>query len=155
MIESKNISGIYAGVTFNDDTTAALGSYIEKNQISNSINPIDLHTTLISQDNITHNGILEQYSSILYEGTTIGLDIWETQINTKCLVLVFDCPELTLRHQLLIEKYNIVYKFSEFIPHITLSYNFTLDSVEHLSDFSDKIVMIEEFQKESDIWKSQ
>jgi len=125
--EIKELNGTYAGYRFSTNTKNSLYDFINKYKIPNKIDKNELHTTLLySTKNLPNYKAAGKLESP-YIGIPKKFFIWDTKNDdgdTKLvLVLTFKCPELVARHKELMKKYNAKFDFSEYKPHVTLSYD--------------------------------
>lgn len=148
--------GTYIGALFDTQTTEAIHRYLITNKIPNSLRPHKLHATILrSRKPCIGYTSVGSYSTPIV-GTPNQLQIWNSSIkvngdHTNCLVLTFQCPELLNRHIWLSTKHAVTHEFSEYEPHITLSYNCGDIDIKQLSpigDIIDKIVVTEEYGTE-------
>lgn len=119
--------GVYVCTLLDDQTKEELIQYITDYQIPNAVTKEQLHSTLIYSDsNVLDLKPICDYPNPLI-GQSIGIEIWDgpsIESNTKkYLVLTFKCDGLLDRHQQILNEYNIQHKYSEFISHVTLSYD--------------------------------
>lgn len=49
----------------------------------------------------------------------------------RCLVLVLDCPELSALNAEIVSCYGATSNFADYIPHVTVSYNYPHETVPH------------------------
>lgn len=155
---TEKLPGTYAGVRFSPATKTAIENLIEELGVPNPTNSQKFHTTLLySRDNLPNYKALGKLSTPL-TGTATEVVIWETQPdedgNTKnCLVVKYDCDDLTERHHKLLKEHNASYDF-EYQPHITLSYDIgdwdKLDEAQALVDSLPTIEIVEEYQMDLD-----
>ena len=126
--EETEEKGTYAGVRFCYDTVSRIKAYIEENEIAQPVPDEKLHTTLLYSrkflPDYTPQGEIDP--PLVGKGTKF--DVWESQPNengekSNCLVMEYDCPELTERHESLMKEHGGTFDFDEYKPHVTLSYN--------------------------------
>jgi len=146
MEESNN--GTYAAVRFSEDTKNDLVTFINDNNIPNSVDINELHTTLLySRKHLPDYIPTGTYPSKLI-GTPIKFEKWPTNPTngkvTMCLVLRYDCDELHERHEHLMNTHSATYDFKNYNPHITLSYDVGSLQVDDLPIFTGKIEIVEE-----------
>ena len=66
-------------------------------------------------------------------------------------MLKYTCPELNVRHAYLMEKHSATYDFSDFMPHITLSYDIcdlNIATLPNIHDYLDTVVIVNEYSRE-------
>lgn len=124
LFEKKETKGTYAGVCFNDETTQAIKKYISDNNIPNGV-PVDkLHTTLLYSRKFLPDYVPQGDIDPPFTGTVTGLTVWLTQDKkSRCLIMKYDCPELTERHKFLMETHGATFDYDSYKTHVTLSYD--------------------------------
>lgn len=125
--QPENKKGTYAGVKFDSDTNRALHQYIKENNIPNSVRPDRFHTTVLYSRKHLPNYKPAGKIQPPMTGNPTGLTVWETNgensPKTKCLIFLYDSPELVKRHKSLMKEHEATYDYPEFKPHVTLSYD--------------------------------
>lgn len=131
--------GVFIELRFDKETINNIKQYLNDNNIQNPVDLNELHLTLLYsrkgiQDYIPYNELKDE---ILYP---ISLHIWQTQFGTNCLVCEVYNDKLIKYHNNLIKYHNASHDFKQFIPHITLSYDFKGDLNDlYFPDFNFKI----------------
>ena len=143
--------GTYAAVRFGDDTKDNIESFINDNEIPNSVPRDKLHTTLLYSrkycPDYSPPGNLEQP----LEGTPTEFDVWKSQPDeegnrSNCLVMKYDCEDLVNRHNELMDEHGATFDFDEYRPHVTLSYDIGDMSIDNLNpDSIGPINVVEEY----------
>lgn len=142
--------GTYAAVNFSDKTKKAVQNYIDKNDIPNPLNSDKFHTTLLySRKHLPDYEPKGEYEESLV-GTPTGFEKWPSQPDedgnvSMCLVLKFDCPELTQRHHDLMDEHQATFDYPEYKTHITLSYNVGDLQCADLPDFPENLEIVGEY----------
>lgn len=113
--------GTYAEAAVSAKTKKELLDFIKKNNI---VNPVKtFHCTLVySKESCPGIKAIKLPLPVTASVTEFKLFDYKRK---KCLVLVLDSPELNRYHYDANEQYNASYDYLEYIPHITLSYDFT------------------------------
>lgn len=150
--------GTYAGVKFSDDTSKLIKQYLDDNKIPNAISPNKLHTTLLySRKHLPDYKAIGTYPKPLI-GTPGNFDVWKSNnedgSSTNCLVVEFDCPELSKRHDELMDEHKATYDFPDYKTHITLSYDIGDMDIKDLPSFIDTVPTIKickEYQEQLDL----
>lgn len=149
----KPKKGTYAGVNFSDATIKAVHQYAVDNKIPKALKPEKYHTTVLYSRKYLPNykpaGTFEKP----LVGKFTGFDIWKSSPDknedpTNCLVMEFDCPELTKRHNDLMDEHDATYDFDEYKTHITLSYDVGDLTVDSLPKFKDNIDIVSEYHED-------
>lgn len=156
IIEKKDNKGTYAGVRFDDDTNDSIKKYIEDNDIPNGISPKDFHTTLLYSRKFLPDYEPEGVYSQPMIGKPVGFEKWSTQPDdngkvSACLVLRYDCDQLTSRHEALMQEHEATYDYPEYKPHITLSYDIGSLQVKDLPKFDSELKIVKEYSEELDV----
>lgn len=132
--------GLFVCVNFSNNTLKALKEYQIANNIQNPLDTTDLHTTVVhSKDPISN---FQPLGQINWQGTFTRFDIFDSD-GDNCLVLRFACPELSQRWKDTI-KMGAKWKYDQFRPHITLSYNAGDIDLNSLPPYTGLINIIEE-----------
>ncbi len=150
--------GTYAGVRFSDDTKKLIEKYLDDNKIPNAISPDKLHTTLLySRKYLPEYKALGTYPKPLI-GTPGKFDVWKSSnedgSSANCLVIEFDCPDLSKRHKELMDEHEGTYDFPTYKTHITLSYDIGNMDIKDLPPFIDTVPTIKickEFSEDLDL----
>lgn len=118
-----NQKGTYAGVRFDNKTLDKIEYWLKENCIENAVPRDKLHSTLLYSrkylPDYTPQGDLRNPMI----GVPYAFDIWTSSSGKNCLVLKFICNALQLRHEYLMKIHNATFDYSEYTPHITLSYD--------------------------------
>jgi hypothetical protein len=94
---------------------------------------------------------LEPRDSVKYVATFSGYDIFDGSAGTdKALVMKLNAPGVLARHLEIMAKYGATYDFPVYIPHITLTYNYTGGDVL-LPPFNDNIILGDEYVEDLDL----
>jgi len=131
-------NGTFVGARFTDKTKNQLRKYLYDNNIPNPINPNEVHTTIIYSrkdlPTFTPRGMFANP----YLGTPTNFELFTSKpdmfksYSSNALVLRFDSPELTKRHNEIRNNFGATHDYDEYKPHITLSYDagdFDIDSI--------------------------
>ena len=120
--DMKHPDGTYMAVTCNRATRAALDKWSTEHNIPNPVDPKDFHITIV----YSRKGVpeLADYEIEL----PLKTKIVEWKIfpagDKKCLVGVVDSKELRQHHAKIHSQYDATYDYDEYIPHVTLSYDY-------------------------------
>jgi hypothetical protein len=152
--EKKESKGTYAGVRFDNDTVERLQTFIEENEIPKSVPTNKLHTTILySRKYLPDYKAIGQYDKPLI-GEPTEFDVWESQPDddgetSNCLILKYDCEELSERHELLMNEHGATFDFDEYSPHITLSYSIGDMKIDNLDPAAiGNINIVKEYQED-------
>ena len=152
--EQKETKGTYAAVSFNDTTVDALQKYIKDNDIPNGTPAGKMHCTLLYSRKHCPNYKPAGKISPSWTGKPVGLEVWESQSKSRCLVLKFDCDELHKRHKLLMKEHDATYDFPEYKTHVTLSYDIGEMDEKELPDITkaiDELTIVDEYGEDLDL----
>lgn len=126
-VEESDDSGIYAAAKFSQDTVEALSKAITNLQIPNPTPDDEFHCTIIYSETSVSElwGEVKEFDPPL-TATPDKFHFFESASNgTQCLVILLkDCPELHEMHESMVNDYGAVYAFDEYMPHVTLSYDY-------------------------------
>lgn len=148
--DKKETKGTYAAVHFNKDTIDGIKKYIKENNIPNHTKFDKMHTTLLySKKYCPDYEPMGKYDTPMV-GKYKEFDVWDSQPDddgniAKCLVMCYDCSELTKRHNELMKEHSAVYDFDEYKSHITFSYDIGDMNIKDLPKFDGKIEIVEEY----------
>ena len=153
---AKKPDGTYAGVHFSQDTRNALKEYMQSNDIPHAVPTNKLHTTVLySRKYIPEYKPKGMYDPII-KGVPTGFELWPSQPDehgkkTNCLVLCFDAPDLTKRHESLMDKHDATYDFDEYKTHVTLSYDAGDIDTNSLPPLEEELEITEEYKEDLDL----
>lgn len=151
--------GTYAGVKFSPDTVARIKAYIKDNNIPNPLRSEKFHTTLVySRKYIPEYEPAGKYPEPMI-GTPVRLDVWKTKPTdgsepSNCLVMEYDCPELTARHEELMAEHGATHDYPEYRTHVSLSYSIGDLDYKTLPDIIEgigPIEIVEEYGEDLDL----
>ncbi len=152
IVEAKKPpDGTYAGVRFDTATNKALHKYMSENKIPNAPRADKLHSTLLYSRNYMPN--YKAAGDIQMTGIPSDLKTWkQTEDPTKnCLVLGYDCPAQSARHEQLMKEHGGTWDHDKYNPHITLSYDIGDMDISTLPPFKDKLNIVQEFGHDLDL----
>ena len=152
--KEENKKGTYAGVRFSEETKNAVEQYNKDNDIPNPIKTDKLHTTLL----YSRKYLPDYKPAGKYDKPMIGkvkkFDVFESRPDAfddkaaRCLVLLFDCPELVDRFNELMDKHDATFDYDEYKPHITFSYDIGDMDIKDLPEFKGKIELVSEYDED-------
>lgn len=118
----KHPNGTYAEVLPDEETSKVLFDFIKQHNIPNSVK--DFHCTVVYSRKPAPS--YEAYDLKLPVVAKITeLKLFDTNEGEKALVACLDTPELNRAHYDSVEHHGATYDYQMYVPHITLSYNFT------------------------------
>ena len=146
----KQQPGTYAGVKFSGETKDMLSSYMKDNNIPNSLSPDKLHCTLLYSKKPCPDYKPQGKIDPPYRGTPGKFHIWESQPDddgkkSNCLVMEFECLELTKRHEYLMKEHNATYDYDDYKSHITMSYDVGDLKINKLPKLKKSLEMTKEY----------
>lgn len=142
--------GTYAGVKFSTASINNIQKYIENNNIPNAVPKNKLHTTLLySRKHLPNYEPAGKLEPILTAKPS-KFAIWPSQPDengepNNCLVLEYDCSDLTKRHKDLMKEHDGEYDWDDYKTHVTFSYNVKDLDVKDLPPFEDELEITEEY----------
>jgi len=131
LLEDDNKKGTFVGIRFDAKTVKNILQWVEQNNISSPTAADTLHCTLLSDKENKFEWETKNYNGLRIDPSTYKLEKFGEA--NEVLVLSFKSQELSKRHQAGKEKHNITWDFSEYIPHVTLSYEATDVDLDKLS----------------------
>lgn len=149
LLLEESLKGSYAAVKFSKATVKRLKQFCLDNDIPNPLRSDKFHTTLLYSRKHLPNYKAQGDIDPPWIGKPTGFDVWETQPKkdggdpSRCLVLLYDCEELTNRHNELMKTHKAQYDHAEYHSHITLSYNIGNMKIKNLLDKLDDLGDIE------------
>ena len=147
---SKQKTGTYAAVTYDEDSAKALSDFAEENNIPDPVAPSDLHATLLySRKHLPDYEPLGDLETPL-TAKVKGFKGCPTNSGEKnCLVALLDCPELEERWKYLMDTHGATWDFPDYTPHTTLSYDVgDLDASRLNPDDLGELVINHEFSED-------
>ena len=125
---SEHFDGTYAGIYLSDESKLQLESWAKKHNIHNLINSDEFHCTIV----YSRVGVPKLENEWFDLGqipiiTPIrSWHVFNTQNFKRCLVGILDSYEIRDLHEDLHYHYpDLTYDYDNFLPHLTLSYDFT------------------------------
>ncbi len=143
--------GTYAGVNYSPESVQAIETFNKKHNIPNPIAPGKIHTTLLYSRKFLPNYKPQGTLSTPLTATFDSFVVWKTtppnpnQTPWNCLVMKLKCPELVELHKKYMDEHQATYDYDEYSPHVTLSYNIGDLDVKHLPDFTEQLIIVEEY----------
>lgn len=145
-------TGTFMGVRFVPESVDMLHNLITFNGIENPIDLEELHSTLIfSRNDISKEDTAQPRVNLNARCKMIGYHVFQKEGGDPVLVVKLESPYLRDRHQEIMDGTLATYDFPEYIPHVTLSYNFTGDIGELLSLPKTPLVIDHEYTAEIDL----
>ncbi len=136
--------GTYIQAHLSHITKQQIYNYSKLADIPNRIPLHKLHCTLVC------NNDQESDTSIpytIYNPNLVGyptkLEIFKTLTGNNCLVLLFNCDYLYIRHNNIKEQLNITHYYPQYISHITLSYDINTLDIKELPNITHYVSSIE------------
>jgi len=121
---TEKILGTYIGIHATDKCTQDIKNWIKENGIKTEHN--DYHVTIIIDKEKSFAETPQKHSPPLrIAAKDCKFDLFGPDNNV--LVVTFNEPTLTNRHNEIKEKNDINFDFTEYIPHVTLSYDWNMD----------------------------
>lgn len=142
--------GLYVGLRVLDPTNVALYAHCQAHGIPVKKSEFErrLHTTLIYSRVAAK--IKPDPEITKHHASFVAYDIFTGRNNENVLVLRLNAPSVVARHLALMSKHKLTYDFPEFLPHITLSYNYPSTDVAGIPPFNLPIILGEEYTEDLD-----
>lgn len=147
-IKKTHHKGTYAGVHFSESTQDDLKKFMMMNDIPNPVPRDKLHTTLLYSRKRCPNYVPRGLIDPPLVGKPTGFEVWPSQEGNNCLVLKYDCPELTQRHKDLMSEHGATFDYPEYRTHVTLSYDIGDMDISSLPPYEGTIEIVEEYAEE-------
>jgi len=132
LIEIVAPRGSYMGLRPTPETIKAMREFMGDHRIPNPLADHKLHATVIYSRAFCGAKPLGKLDPT-WKGKFTDYDIFKSSPKleegegedgvTNCLVMKFDCPELTDRHHYLSKHHGATHDFPNFDPHMTMSYD--------------------------------
>ena len=144
LFEVAEIPGTYVGARFDEDTKTAVADFQDGASIPNALDPEKLHVTIAySRVELPDFEVQDQVD---WNGTFEAFDIFPGEDGTRCLVLLFTCPELSAEWQKAMDM-GATWDYDGYHPHITLSYDVGDFDITKLPDYDGPIRIVEEYKE--------
>lgn len=120
---NKHINGTYVSAKVSRASSKAIYDWVKSNSIPNAADPKQYHTTIT----YSRKGIpdVEQHAfDVPIAGQITGWKIFPTQNGSNCLVAVVQSLDLEDYHHTIQNEYGATYDYPDYIPHITVSYDY-------------------------------
>lgn len=150
LLESAEYSsGVYCSARPSQSTKDALRAFCAAYDIPNPISADEMHATLIYSEKGSHNFEHEESYKTLIKAKFAGFEMFGEDKNV--LVVKLKSPELTKRHNYLMDEYDLSYNFDEYRPHITLSYDAAGIDISKLDPYYGDLILEGEDANELDL----
>ena len=124
-VESLN-KGLYVGVKFKG-TKELYERFVKDNNIDNPVEYDDLHVTIIYSTKYDDFNIYDYTPGDDFGVSFDGYKIFKTKDGTKALVMKLDGDVFKEAHGQMMKNQDLDYSYDEYIPHMTISYDFDGD----------------------------
>lgn len=118
--------GTYISAKLSAADSKKLFKFASDLKIPELVDKTDYHATII----YSRKGIPEvkDYKiTVPITAKIVGWNIFKTQTGARCLVAILESKALTNTHEYIMSKYGATYDFKEYLPHITVSYDYGSD----------------------------
>lgn len=144
--------GTFIGVRFTSDSVDMLHNLITFNGIDNPINLEELHSTLIfSRVDISGDEVAQPRSGLREKCVMKGYHIFQKEDGPPVLVVKLDSKYLSTRHEEIMDGTMATYDFPDYIPHVTLSYDFNGNIDDLLALPKTPLIIESEYSEEIDL----
>lgn len=120
----KHPNGTYVCAQLSPKNKQELSDWVKEHNIPNPADPDQYHTTITYSRKGIPDVENHKFDSE-YQATPLEWKIFPTQSGTKCLVLAVKSDSLDHLHHTIQNTYGAQYDFPDYIPHITVSYDYT------------------------------
>ncbi len=141
-------NGVYCSARPSTSTTDALAAFCAAYDIPNPISKSDMHTTIIYSEQGNSNFEWQPTYQEPIKAKFAGFEMFGE--NNEVLVVKLKSPELSRRHNELMDDYDLSYNFDEYRPHITLSYDAEGFDISKLDDYHGDLILTGEDANELD-----
>lgn len=127
-VNNEMPAGTYVGIRFDDETKNKILNMMQELGLKSPISADKLHSTLVYSDKKNLDGF-KSTAGVKASAKPKKFSMFDNSQNpnTKCLVVELDSDYLHSRHSDIVSKYGVEEKFTEYKPHITLSYDYDGD----------------------------
>lgn len=108
-----------------------------------------LHTTVIYSRKHCPGVLVDPEHK--YVAKFAGYEIFTGQKGEHVLVMLLDAPSVSERHNFIMQEHGATYDFPVYHPHITLSYNYSDNSVMGIPPFKHDIILGLEYTEDLDL----
>jgi hypothetical protein len=143
--------GTYVALRVLPPACTDIRAFCEEVGIINNTTPLEdrLHATIMHSQK--HCPSLEVDGDTVHEATFKGYEIFKNRDGGTALVMLLNAPTVVARHHRLMNEHDAVFDFAEFIPHITLAYEFPSDTVDGIPPFTLPIRLGHEYIEDLDL----
>lgn len=122
------MSGTYSKLVPCDKTKERIAEIVNLINLENPASVHDLHVTVIFSRKECP-GINDFRPILPIKAVGAQFDIFPNKDGTKCLVLKLKSHHMDMLHQLCRREYGASHDYPQYIPHLTLSYDYTQPTV--------------------------
>lgn len=119
--------GVYMAAKYDDDTLSVIVDMMERHHIPNPLSSRDIHTTIVYSRVPVPGLQATENIDPPEQATHIGYEVWPSQKDSNCLVMLLDSTFLHSRFAHAVDDLGATYDYDEYKPHITLSYDVPKD----------------------------
>lgn len=114
-------NGTFIGIRLTSESANRILAWLEENNVKDPTPFKELHVTLlVDKTNTLDHDPIRYDPPLVPKQDTYKVELFGKDQNI--LVLTFDCPQLTKRHDQVKKRFNVVEDWDEYRPHITLTY---------------------------------
>lgn len=104
-----------------------------------------LHVTVLYSRKYCPNIVVPDPNVTHYNARFLSYDVFTTQNGKYALVMKLSAPGVTARHRKLMAEHGATYDYPEYLPHITLSYDYDMPRAVGITPFPHNIILSEEY----------
>ena len=137
--------GTYAGLRVLDPTSSLLYKHCLDNGIAVKKSMFDrrLHVTVLYSRK--HCPSIKADPSAKHIANFSSYDVFTDQNGKYVLVMKLNAPSVAARHLKLMSEHGATYDYPEYLPHITLSYDYDMPQAVGITPFPHNIILGEEY----------
>lgn len=139
-------NGIYMATKYDDDSLSMIVNLVNQHNIPNPLAQEKIHTTIVYSRVPVPGLVATEVIDPPEQANHIGYDVWPSQKDTNCLVMLLDSTYLHARFHHAVDDLGASYDYDEYKPHITLSYDVPSDfDVEALPILTTPLNIVQEY----------
>jgi hypothetical protein len=123
--KNKSKDGTYASFKLSAKSSDKLHKWLEDQKIPNLSPANDYHVTILYSRKVVTDDLKEWDVSVPIRAKIDHWKIFPMQTGEKCLVMVLDQKKFDTLHDKIIDDLGATHDFPSFIPHVTVSTNYT------------------------------
>ena len=149
--DSSGSVGTYVGLRVLDASRDEIIKHCLRQRIAVNLPPTEksLHTTVIYSRTRCAN--IVSNDTVIYPALFTRFACFDSSNGEKCLVILLDSPAIVARHLKLMSDHSATYDYEEYVPHITLNYNYNGREIDTLPPITFPIFLGNEYVEDLDL----